>query len=67
MLAAMSSKVVAYSRGDIAVYTVELLGLTILFVVILKVTSLVFGSTDEETFHVEGEDDWDDADLMIEE
>ena len=67
MLAAMSPKVVAYSRGDIAVYTVELLGLTILFVVILKVTSLVFGSTDEETFHVEGEDDWDDADLMIEE
>jgi hypothetical protein len=62
MLAAMSPKIVAYSRGDIAVYTAELLGLVILFIVILKVAGLVFGSTDEDAFHVEMDDEWDEAD-----
>jgi hypothetical protein len=62
MLAAMSPKIVAYSRGDIAVYTAELLGLVILFIVILKVAGLVFGSTDADAFHVEMDDEWDEAD-----
>ena len=64
ILAAMSPKIVAYSRGDIAVYTVELLGLAILFIVILKITGLVFGSTGEDEFNVldDDEDDWDHVD-----
>ncbi|MCP4836756.1 MAG: hypothetical protein GY895_18550, partial [Phycisphaera sp.] len=64
MLAAMSPKLVAYSRGDIAVYTVELLGLAILFIVVLKITGLAFGSTEEDEFNVFDDDDgeWDHVD-----
>ncbi|MAH66361.1 MAG: hypothetical protein CMJ27_08220 [Phycisphaerae bacterium] len=64
MLAAMSPKIVAYSRGDIGIYTVELVGLAVVTIVILKVMKPVFGTTDEEAFHAEHPDD---SDLEFEE
>lgn len=51
MLAAMSPKIVAYSRGDIAVYTVELLGLLVLWLLGMKVLGMIFGRVDESEFH----------------
>jgi hypothetical protein len=64
MLAAMSPKIVAYSRGDIGIYTVELVGLAVVTIIILKVMKPVFGTTDEEAFHAEHPDD---SDLEFEE
>ena len=64
IIAAMSPKIVAYSRGDISVYTVELVGLAIFFIVILKITGLVFGWTEEDEFNVADDDEgeWDHFD-----
>ena len=54
MLAAMSPKIVAYSRGDIAIYTVELVGLAITTVILMKLIKPIFGTASEEEFHVDG-------------
>ncbi len=56
MLAAMSPKIVAYSRGDIAIYTVELVGLAVVTIIILKLMKPIFGTTDEREFHAEDPD-----------
>ena len=53
MLAAMSPKIVAYSRGDIAIYTVELVGLTVVTVIMMKLMKPIFGTASEEEFHLE--------------
>lgn len=50
MLAAMSPKIVAFSRGDIAVYTVELLGLLVVWMIILWIMKAGFGRSDETEF-----------------
>ena len=57
LLAAMSPKVVAYSRGDISIYTVELIGLTVVTIVALKLMKPIFGTTMEENFHTDSPDD----------
>ena len=59
MLAAMSPKIVAYSRGDIAIYTVELVGLAVTTVILMKLIKPIFGTASEEEFHV----DHDDVDI----
>ena len=52
MLAAMSPKIVAYSRGDIAIYTVELVGLTVVTVIMMKLMKPIFGTASEEEFQI---------------
>jgi hypothetical protein len=53
MLAAMSPKIVAYSRGDIAIYTVELVGLTVITVIMMKLIKPIFGTASEDEFRMD--------------
>jgi hypothetical protein len=52
ILAAMSPKIVAYSRGDIALYTTELIGLMVVTVIMMKLIKPIFGTTSEEDFQI---------------
>ena len=53
ILAAMSPKIVAYSRGDIAIYTVELVGLTVITVIMMKLIKPIFGTASEDEFRMD--------------
>lgn len=59
MLAAMSSKLIGFSRGDISVYTVSILGIIVVTWIAMKALSL-FGSVDESVFHLDDDAPDDD-------
>ena len=63
LLAAMSPKLVGYSRGDIAIYTVEIIGLCIIVFGLLWILRIIFGSwSDEEWSEEPVDEEWFEPD-----
>lgn len=57
LLAAMSPKIVGYSRGDISIYTVEIIGLCVIVFGLLWTLRAIFGSWPDETWRETGDED----------
>ena len=59
ILTAVSSKLIGFSRGDINVYSIEIIGILVISMLGLWILKSIFGSVPEEMFHLpsDGEDD----------
>ena len=60
MLTAISPKLIGFSRGDISVYTVQIIGVVVLTFLLMTILKMIFGSVPEEDFHLH-EDDQDES------
>ena len=60
MLTAISSKLIGYSRGDIAVYSVEIIGVVVVTFLAMASLKMIFGSVPEEEFHLDPDDEDDE-------
>ncbi len=65
LLSAISSKLIGFSRGDISVYSVSIIGVLIVFVGTLALMKIVFGKVSEDEFHLEDEFHPDDDDTAF--
>jgi hypothetical protein len=61
LLAAMSPKIVGYSRGDISIYTVEIIGLSVIMFGLMYVLRAFFGTQPDDTWNEDDDPDEDHA------
>jgi hypothetical protein len=66
MMAAISPKILAFSRGDIGLYTVEILGVVVGTVLFLRILGPVLGAVPEEEFQLHDDDlAWEEVDEAV--